>query len=102
VDLVGTAVPCQGMHIPCRFLKLLQVGLAVVQKQVLVVNMVTAQQQPHGSGKGQQTITSVGGQFFIPCMGSNGSGQVVGIGQSVQAQPFVPDTDFFAAQCDIL
>ncbi|MNL32202.1 hypothetical protein D3C87_1540370 [compost metagenome] len=44
VDLVGTAVACQRVHVSGGLFKLLQVLLTVVQKQILVVNVIAVQQ----------------------------------------------------------
>ena len=43
IDLVATAVSWKRVHIACWFLKLSEVLIGIVQKQVLVVNMVTTQ-----------------------------------------------------------
>ena len=61
VDLVATAVACQRVHVPCLFFEAFQVGVAVLDKEVLVIDMVTRQHQPYGRGKGKTAVTSVGG-----------------------------------------
>ena len=40
VDLVATAVACQRVHIPCLLFKAFQVGVAILDKEVLVIDMV--------------------------------------------------------------
>ena len=60
VDLVGTAVPRKRVHILRHLLEFLQIGGTVVDKHILVINMVARQQQPDGSRKGQTAVAPVG------------------------------------------
>ena len=60
VDLVAPAVTGERMHIPCALLEALQVFRTVINKHILVVDMVAREQQPYGSGKGKAAVAAVG------------------------------------------
>ena len=49
VDAVASAVLGQRLHVPCGFLKLLQILLTVVNQHILVVYVVAGQQQSNGA-----------------------------------------------------
>ena len=61
VDLIGATITGERMHIPCALLEALQVFRTVINKHILVVDMVAREQQPYGSGKGKATVAAVGG-----------------------------------------
>ena len=61
VDLIGATITGERMHIPCALLEALQVLGTVINKHILVVDMVARQQQPYGSGKGKAAVAAVGG-----------------------------------------
>ena len=59
VNLVATAISCQRVHVSCLLLEAFQVGIAILNEEVLIVDMIAGQHQPHGSGKGQTAVASV-------------------------------------------
>ena len=51
VDGIASAVAAQRLHVSGRLLKPLQVVIAVVDKHILVIDVVAGQQQSHGTGE---------------------------------------------------
>ena len=60
VNLIGTGVAGKRVHVACLFLKPLQVIVAVLDEEILIVDMVARQQQAYGSGKRQTAVAAVG------------------------------------------
>ena len=60
VDLIGARITCQRLHVPCLLLEAFKIGVAVLDENVLVVDVVAGQHQAHGSGKGKAAVASVG------------------------------------------
>ena len=64
--------------------------------------MVAGQQQSHGTGEGEAAVRAVGGEFLVPDIGGNFSGQVFRIGKGVQAQAVVADAHLPCREVDVL
>ncbi|MNI88735.1 hypothetical protein D3C73_1460620 [compost metagenome] len=45
IYLIASAILCQRMHVPRGFLKFSEVIVRIIQKDVLVVDMITVEQQ---------------------------------------------------------
>ena len=60
VNLIGTGIAGKRVHVACLFLKPLQVIIAVLDEEVLIVDMVARQHQAGGSGKGHTAVAAVG------------------------------------------
>ena len=102
VDLIATAVPCQRVHVPCLLFEAFKIGVAVLDEDVLVIDMVAGQHQAHGSGKGQTAVASVGGEPFIPAVRTDRSRQVVRVRERMQTKHIVAHTHKVGTQTDVL
>jgi len=102
VELVGTAVFGERMHVACRLLKALQDFRRIVYEQELVVNVVTGEHQTYRSGKAQTAVTAVGGVFFIPGIRLDTAGKIIHIGERMHAENIVPDAHLGRAHPDVL
>ena len=102
VELVGTAIFGERMHIAGRLLKALQDFRRIVYEQELVVNVVTGEHQTHRSSKAQTAVTTVGGVFLIPGIRLDRAGKIIHIGKGVYTKDIVPDTHFRCAHPDVL
>src|SRR3712207_121427 len=102
VDLVATAVACQRVHVPCLLLEAFKIGVAVLDEDILVVDMVTRQHQAHGSGKGKTAVAPIGGEPFIPAVRTYRGRQVVRVGERMQTKPIVAYTHKVGTQTDVL
>ena len=60
VNLIASAVSCKRVHVACLLLKPLQVVIAVLDEDVLIIDMVAGQHQTYGSGKGKSAVAAVG------------------------------------------
>ena len=61
VNLIGARITCQRVHVSCLLLEAFQVGIAVFDEEILVIDMVARQHQAHRRGKGKAAVASVGG-----------------------------------------
>jgi len=102
VDAVAPAVSGERLHIPRGLLEFLQIFLAVVDNHILVVDVVTGKQQPHGGGEGEAAVRTVGGEFLVADVGSHLSGHILRVGEGVQAQAVVTDAHFPCREVDVL
>ncbi len=102
VDAVAPTVSGERLHVAGGLLELLQVLLTVVQNHILVVDVVAGQQQPYGACEGETAVRTVGGEFLVPDIGGNFSGQVFRIGEGMQAQAVVADAHLPCREVDVL
>ena len=89
------------MHVSCALLKLLQVRITVFNNKQLVVDVVAREQQSHGCGKGQPAVRAVGGQLFVPAVGTDSRRQIVAVRKGVQAEDVIPYSHFFGTEGNI-
>ena len=59
VDGIASAVLREGIHVPCCLLKPCQVLIVVINQDILIVDMVAGQQQPHGRSEAQSAVRAV-------------------------------------------
>ena len=102
VDLVGTAVTGQRVHVPGGLLKLLQRFGRAVDEDILVHDMVAREQDAYRRGEGEAAVAAVGGEPFIPAVRADGGRQVLRVGQRVQAEQAVPDFHLPGPDGDVL
>ena len=102
VYLVGTRITRERLHIAGAFLETLQILLAVVDQQILVINMVARQQQADGRGERQTAVRAVGGELLVTGIGSHIARQVFRVGERVQAQDIVADAHLPGREGDVL
>ena len=72
VDLVGTAVTGQRVHVAGGLLELSQVFRRIVYEEILVHDMVAREQYPYRRGKGEAAVAAVRGQPFITAVRTHG------------------------------
>lgn len=101
VYLVGTRIARERLHIAGAFLETLQILLAVVDQQILVINMVARQQQADGRGE-RQTAVRWSVESFVTGIGSHIARQVFRVGERVQAQDIVADAHLPGREGDVL
>ena len=102
VDLIGSTVTGERVHVPCVLLEALQVLRTVVNQHILVVDMAARQQQSYGSSEGEAAVAAVGGETFVTHIRTDQSGQVFRIGERMQAEPLVADTHTVGSRVDVL
>ena len=81
----------QGVHVAGPTLELPECFLMIVQEYKLVVNVITAQQQPYGCCERQAAVRAVGRKTLVAGVGGNLLRQVIQIGERMQAENFIPD-----------
>ena len=72
VDLVGTAVTGQRVHVAGGLLELSQVLRRIIYEEILVHDMVAREQYPYRRSKGEAAIAAVRGQPFITAVRTHG------------------------------
>ena len=102
IDGVAAAVARERLHVLGGFLELLQVLLAVVEEEVLVVDVVAGQQQSHRCGERQAAVGAVGGEPFVADVGAHFGGQVARLGEGEEAQAVVAHPHFARREVDVL
>ena len=102
VDLVAPRVTGERLHVACRLLEALQVLRAVVDEEVLVVDVVAWEQQPHRAGEGEAAVRPVCGEPFIAAVRTDPARQCIQFRERIDRQPFVADAHPLVAQFDVL
>lgn len=102
VYLVGTGVTGERVHVPGGLLEAFQVLRVVVNENVLVVHVVTIQQQAHRGGKRQAAVRTVGREPFITAVRTHFARQVLRVREGMQAEEVVADTHLLRVQLDVL
>ena len=59
VDSVAAAVLREAVHVPGRFLETVKILVVVVDKHILVIDVVARQQQSHGRGERKAAVASI-------------------------------------------
>ena len=102
IDGVAAAVARERLHVFGGFLELLQVLLAVVEEEVLVVDVVAGQQQSNGCSERQAAVGAVGGEPFVADVGAHLGGQVARLGEGEEAQAVVAHPHLARREVDVL
>lgn len=102
VDLVGARIARQRVHVACVLLETLQILVAVIEEDVLIVEMVPGQQQAHGGGEREPAVRAVGGETLIARIGRRHARQILRIGERVQAQMLVADAHVRCREVHVL
>ena len=90
------------MHVARLLLELLQVLGRVVDKEILVHDVVAREQYPDGSRERKTAVAPVGGQAFIAHVRRHLARQIVRIGQGVQAEAVVADLHLCGPEREVL
>ncbi len=61
----------------------------VVDKHILVIDVVAGQQQSHGRREAHAAVRAVGRQPFIAVVGADFGGEIVGVRQGMEAEHIV-------------
>ena len=102
VDLVRARIARERLHIAGTLLEPLQVLLAVVDQHILVVDVVTREEQPDGRGERQAAIAPVGREFFVTGVGRHRRGHILRIGERMQAEDVIADAHLVRCEGDVL
>ena len=102
VYLVGTGVAGERVHVPGGLLEAFQVLRVVINENVLVVHVVTIQQQTHRGGKRQAAVRTIGREPFITAVRTHLTRQILRVREGMQAEEVVADTHLLRVQLDVL
>ena len=102
VDLVGTAVAGERVHVPGGLLELPQCVGRTVDEHILVHHMAAHEQDAYRCGEGEAAVAAVRGEPLIAAVSTHAGRQVLRVGQGVQAEQAVPDPHFPGPEGDVL
>ena len=91
VDGVASGVPLKRLHVAGGLLKAFQVFVVVVDEDILVIQVVTRQEQTERAGEREAAVAPVGGQPFVTAVRGDLRGHIIHIREGMQAEPLVPD-----------
>ena len=102
VNLIAPGITRQRVHVTRLFLETVQVILTVLDKEVLVEEVIAREHESDGRGEGESAVTAVGRKALVAAVGGDHGGQVVGVAERVQAQPVVAHPNEIGAEADVL
>ena len=90
------------MHIPCCLLELTQHLRRVIDKEVLVHDVVAGEQHSDRCGKRETAIATVCRETLVTAVSSHACRQVFGIGERMQAEVVITNLHLASSESDIL
>ncbi|CCY05087.1 predicted protein [Eggerthella sp. CAG:1427] len=102
VDGVASGVPRKRLHIAGGLLEAFQILVAVVDEDILVIQVVARQEQTERTGERETAIAPVGGQPLVTTVRGDLRRHIVHIREGMQAETLVPDAHFISGESDVL